>query len=85
MSKRPEVILVHETPAKSWLRDLSSVACFVALIGIGVLLGSSAMQWTGAVLGFLVLLNHGARIDKDNRFTIADARKRLDEIEAGDA
>ena len=82
MSKLPEVILLHETAGQSWLRDMSSVAGFVALIGIGVILDSAAMQWSGAILGFVVIMGRTSRIVKDSRVTIAEARKRLDEIEA---
>ncbi len=81
MSKQTEVILLHETALQSWLRDASSVAMFVGLIGIGVYLESSAMQWVGALVGFVVIIGKVARVGKDNRFTISDARKRLDEIE----
>jgi uncharacterized iron-regulated membrane protein len=77
-----EIILLHETAGQSWLRDMSSVAGFIALIGIGVLLDSTAMQWTGAVLGFLVIIGRMMRVFKDSRVTIAEARKRLDELEA---
>ncbi len=82
MAKRPEVILLHETAGQSWRRDMSSVVGFVLLIGIGWLLDSSAMQWVGAILGFLVVGSNVARMSKDTRMTIEQARKRLDEIEA---
>jgi hypothetical protein len=81
MTKPPEVILLHETATQSWLRDASSVAMFVALIGIGVYLESSAMQWVGALVGFLAIIGKVARVGKDNRYTIPKARARLDEIE----
>jgi len=82
MSEKPEVIIIRETPLESWIADMSSVACFVALIGIGIALGSNAMQWVGAILGFLTIISRAARAAKDNRMTIEQARKRLDEIEA---
>lgn len=78
-----EIIILHETVAQSWFRDASTVAGFVALIGIGVYLESAALQWVGALLGFLTIINRMARLLKDNRFTIAQARARLDEIERG--
>jgi hypothetical protein len=81
MSDR-HIMIIHETVAQSWMRDASSVAGFVALIGIGVWLDSGAMQWTGAILGFLVIAGRMQRVWKDNRYTIEQARKRLDEIEA---
>lgn len=83
INKRPEVILLHETTGQSWLRDASSVAGFVALIGIGVLLDSTALEWVGAIIGFAVIAGRMSRVIKDNRMTIPEARKRLDELEAG--
>ena len=77
-----QIIFIKENARESWLRDTSSVFSFVALIGIGVVLDSSAMQWVGAVIGFFVILERSNRLFKSNRFTIEEARKRLDEIEA---
>lgn len=82
MSKLPEVILLKETPLRSWISDMSSVVGFILLIGIGIYLESNAMQWVGAILGFWTIIVKGMRLAKDNRFTIDQARKRLDEIEA---
>jgi hypothetical protein len=76
-----EVIIITESVRQSWLRDASSVAAFVALIGIGIVLDSTAMQWVGAIIGFLLITQRMSRLVKDNRFTIEEARKRLDEIE----
>lgn len=81
MSKH-EIIIIHETPLQSWKRDASSVTGFVALIGIGWLLDSSAMQWVGAILGFLFIIGAAFKLGRDNRMTVEEARKRLDEIEA---
>lgn len=83
MKKPPEVIFLKETPLQSWISDMSSVVGFVLLIGIGVYLESNAMQWVGAILGFFTIMIKAARHAKDNRMTIAQARKRLDEIEMG--
>ncbi len=76
-----EVIIITESVRQSWLRDASSVAAFVALIGIGVVLDSNAMQWTGAILGFMTIIDRSVRLFRQNRFTLEEARKRLDEIE----
>lgn len=82
MNTKPEVILLWETPLQSWKSDMSSVVGFILLIGIGVYLESSAMQWVGAILGFVTMIAQSARLNKDERLTIEQARKRLDEIEA---
>lgn len=80
MSKRPEVIIVHESIAESWARDASSVVGFILLIGIGVYLESNAMQWVGAIIGFVTIVSLAMK--RDNRLSVSEARKRLDEIEA---
>jgi hypothetical protein len=78
-----QIMIIKESARESWLRDTSSVVSFIALIGIGIVLDSSAMQWVGAILGFIVILERSNRLFKSNRFTIEEARKRLDEIERG--
>lgn len=80
-AKPQQVIIIHETVFKSWLRDASTFVLFLALIGIGILLQSVALQWVGAIIGFIVVGTRASMIRKC--FTIPDARKRLDELEAG--
>lgn len=75
----PEIIILHETVLQSWLIDASTLALFVALIGIGVYLDSSAMQWAGAIIGFLTL---ASKANRKNRLSYEDPRKRIDELEA---
>lgn len=76
------VILLHETVFTSLMRDASTFAMFVALIGIGVLLDSSALQWTGAMLGFLAIVARSSKVQSDARMTIRQAREYLDKLEA---
>ncbi|MND62680.1 hypothetical protein D3C80_539710 [compost metagenome] len=79
-AKPQQVIIIHETVLNSWMRDASTFALFLALIGIGILLQSVALQWVGAIIGFIVVGTRASMIRKC--FTIPDARKRLDEMEA---
>lgn len=81
MTKKTEVIVIHETVLQSYLVDSSTFLLFAALIGVGVYLDSSAMQWVGALIGFITM---AGRISRLNRMTIEQARKRLDAIEAGE-
>ena len=76
------VIVIHETVAKSWARDASTLALFVALIGIGVFLESTAMQWIGAIVGFVAIVGRASKTHNDARMTIAEAREFLDKLEA---
>ena len=83
MSAKPqaEVIIVHETILKSVVVDATTFVLFLALIGIGWLLNSDAMQWVGAIIGFITIVSQSSIRSK--RCTIDQARKKLDELEAG--
>lgn len=74
-----EVIVICESVLQSWARDIVTVALFLALIGIGWLIGSAAMQWVGAIVAFITVWQRAtARV---RRLSIAAARDKLDELE----
>ncbi len=79
MKERTHIILITESAIQSWARDASTLVMFVALIGIGVWLDSSAMQWMGAVIGFITIATRASKLRQN--LTIEQARRRLDEIE----
>ena len=63
-----------------WARRLGAFIVPVALIGVGVAVGSPAMEWAGLALTFLLLLAttiHNAKAE----FTIDEARDKLNELE----
>lgn len=74
---KPEVIIVHETTLQSWMRDASTFALFVALISIGIFLDSTALQWVGAIVGFVAITARGT---VGKRLSLEAARSRLDEL-----
>lgn len=76
---KTEVMIIHETVLQSYLIDTSTFIMFAALIGLGVYLDSAAMQWVGALIGFVTI---AGRIARHGRMTIEQARKRLDELES---
>lgn len=78
MSK-PTVIVIHEGFWQSLARDATTFLMAVSIIGVGVLLTSSAMQWVGAIVFFIAVA--GTASASKNRFTIDEARKRIDELE----
>ena len=82
MSEKPEVIIVHESITQSWATDASTYALFAALIGTGWLLDSQAMQWVGAIIGFVAILARGSARVNSCRCTIPEARAKLDRLEA---
>ncbi|MFU0504155.1 hypothetical protein [Pseudaminobacter sp. NGMCC 1.201702] len=81
MSDKPktEIIILHETVLQSYLIDTSTFILFLALIGIGVYLDSTAMQWIGAIIGFFTI---AGRASRKRRMSFDEARKRIDELEA---
>lgn len=74
------VIVVSESFRASAANDAFMFATIVSLIGIGVLLDSSAMQWIGGLLGMITISVRAA--GKTKPMTIAEARAKLDELEA---
>jgi hypothetical protein len=83
MKEKTSIIVIHESVAQSWARDASSFVMAVVMMGVGVWLESGAMQWVGAFMWFLAMLNMA--MNAARKMTVAEARKRLDEIEGGQA
>ena len=54
-------IVLHETLWQSFARDLISFASVVATVGLGVAIGSVAMQWVGAIVFFLIMIVRGSK------------------------
>lgn len=73
VSDEVRIIVIHKTVQQSWLRDASTLALIVTVIGTGWALGSEAMQWCGFVL---LALNCIARARSD-RLTPQQAAERL--------
>lgn len=73
----PEILIIEETALQSMVSDGVTLAMFAAMVGLGVALGSETMQYLGGSL-FLVWLCIRRR---KPRLSIAQARRRLDEIE----
>ncbi|RJG46540.1 hypothetical protein [Mesorhizobium sp. DCY119] len=77
---KPEILVIHESVWHSFVRDATTFLMAVSIIGVGVLLASTAMQWVGAIVFFLAVA--GTAAAHKNRMTIEEARKRIDELEA---
>ena len=79
MSERKiTVIMIHETVLGSWLKDLGSVITLLGTVGIGVWIGSSALQWIAGLVWIVWLIS---RASKEGRFRgpPADAIRWLEE------
>lgn len=74
------IIILKEPLMDSIAADLVTLATFSAMIGLGVYLQSTAMQWTGAVVFFMGTI--GMEAHRREHLTIAQARAKLDQIEA---
>ena len=73
-----KLMVIRETWAEHILRDLTTFATLAALCGLGVIVGSTAMEWLGAGLGFVLLLSRAVRVKERHTFTVEEARAYLD-------
>jgi len=55
-----QIIVIRESLAKSLARDLFTVSSLTAMVGIGVVLESAAMQWIGAACWLLMAFARGS-------------------------
>ncbi|PZU17825.1 MAG: hypothetical protein DI589_25515 [Shinella sp.] len=61
----------------------STIALVLAPIGIGIVAGSTAMQWAGFFFGFLTLVMIAKKLlGQNDNMTITEARALLDRLEA---
>lgn len=81
--KDPIKIVVSTVSPFRPLRVLYGAATYSALIGIGILVGSPAMQWAGfsVVAIIFVLAMIGAAKQHIVGMTIPEAREKLDRLE----
>lgn len=64
------IVILSETTGESIKRDVVSFGMLFILIGAGVAMDSSAMQWAGFILGALSIIGRAARILKSSpRYT----------------
>lgn len=84
LAPKPTVLIIKEGWLQSWLRDASTFALFLALIGVGIVLKSTALQLVGALIGFFHIVSNARRMMLREGLTIPEARTKLDELEAGE-
>ena len=73
------VINMGEPVFVSWLRDAGTFALFAALIGIGIWQESSAMQWSGLIIGFVSVAGWIAAT-RTGTLSIEEAEKELQQL-----
>ena len=64
MSDKTEVIFLHESARDSLVSDIGTFAMLAGLIGLGVYLESSAMQWAGFIMVSIGIIGRAARMSK---------------------
>lgn len=83
MSEEPKFIaIIDDRLWKSIMRDIVTLASLVFACGVGVVIGSVALQWFGGSMLVLVGLLKMINFTKDNRMTITKAREYLDKLES---
>ncbi|NNU70416.1 hypothetical protein G9X67_34765 [Rhizobium sp. WYCCWR 11152] len=79
--KQPtQFIVITESVFQSWARDASTLALFVSLIGIGIALDSPAMQWVGALVGFITITARAS--GKAKKLTKEQALRFIQDLDA---
>lgn len=81
MTEKVEIII--NTNPKINLRKIMIIpAMQLVLIGIGVIVGSTAMQWMGFVMFWILLLAISiVNIRRESGLTIEEAKKLIEELE----
>lgn len=83
MTNKNHILIIYETRKDSIISDLFTFGSLTAVVGIGVLLNSTALQWIAGLAWVAIMLAAGAR--KINNFkrcyTIAEARAVLDRLD----
>ena len=62
--KEEMVVIVDNRLWQSLGRDIATLGTFVSMIGLGVFLQSSAMQWVGGLIWFLWVIGRAAIVEK---------------------
>lgn len=77
-----KILLVHESFAQSVMKDVISAVTLLSMVGVGVWIDSSAMQWVAGIIWLLWMVGKSASYAKNSVFSFDAARKRIDEWEA---
>lgn len=78
----PVRIIVTVFPKLTWKTAVAPLLQML-LIGVGIVTDSAAMQWAGFICLFVIVFCYAVVNGKTDQLSIPEARKRLDEIEAG--
>lgn len=83
MERHPErIILVRENFMESVKRDLFSFTVVVAMVGVGRLIDSDALEWIGGILALLVIFGKASAFGKSSKMTLEQAEQKIREWRA---
>lgn len=83
--EKSKIIIVHESVMQSLVKDAGTFGIAAGLIGLGVFLNSSAMQWFGFLVAAIIITGKALR-DKSSEDgvsefqSIEEARDFLDSM-----
>jgi len=75
------IIVIKESLMVSIARDLFSCGSLLACVGVGVWVGSDALQWIAGLFWVIFAGAGGATMFGSRAYTVEQARAKLDEIE----
>lgn len=73
------VIILHSTVSQSIKRDIVTHGTLLAMIGVGYVLESSALQWIAAIVWFIAILGRSFSSYNTKRMTPQQAADMLRE------
>ena len=76
MAERQVDVFLHKT-RDSIVQNVITVASLTSMVGIGVILESTAMQWAAAIIWFLSIMGMAIRIGTRSRMSIPEAQEQL--------
>jgi hypothetical protein len=79
MADKIEIVIRNESALSLWVRMVATLSGMLGVAAFGIYANSQALQWVGLLL-FIVLLAIVVHM-KNKPVSIAEARRRLDEIE----
>lgn len=81
MTRKTQVIIIRETIWESMISDGFTFLMVLALVGVGIMVNSIALQFIGVIIALFLGLT--MFMSQDDKMTIEQARAKLDEIERG--
>lgn len=78
----PTIIVVRETVTESIITDTYTFGCLIGTCLVGYFLDIPALSWIGGLMTVGAIIFRGMKGVDDASYTIAEARAKLDEIEA---